>query len=73
MTKPLSFDLLARDTFRPADRGWLTPTGVVRADAYVPATHEHLMAVRSIGHVESGTRGLFVEASREIESLMGQP
>lgn len=61
MTKPLIFELLAQHDFRPADRGFLTPTGVVRADAFVSQPRAHLMPVRALEHVQNGQRGRFVE------------
>jgi hypothetical protein len=61
MPKPVTFDLLACDTFRPADLGWLTSAGVVLANAYGRNARDGIMPVRSIAHVPAGTRGRFME------------
>jgi hypothetical protein len=45
----------------PADRGFLTGSGVVRADAFVRNPGSHLMPVRALEHVPSGQRGRFLE------------
>ena len=61
MPKPITFDLLACDTFRPADLGWLTAAGVVLASAYGRNVRDGIMPVRSVEHVPAGTRGRFME------------
>lgn len=72
MPKPLVFDLFALDVFRPADLGWLTPTGVVRADANGDNPNEGIVAVRAIGHVLAGRRAAFIEVrlAPEKQSLL---
>ena len=77
MPQPLVFDLFAHDTFRPADLGWLTPAGVVRAAEDGRNPNDGMMAVRSIGHILAGRRGGFMEVGATPpklavgESLLG--
>lgn len=61
MAKLLVFKLLAEHDFRPADIGYLTTSGVVRADAFVSNPGSHLMPVRALEHIAAGHRGRFVE------------
>jgi hypothetical protein len=63
MPKPLVFELLASHTFRPADLGYLTSGGVVRADAFVTKPSAYLMPVRALETIDAGRRGRFIELS----------
>lgn len=68
MPRPVTFDLLACDTFRPADLGWLTSAGVVLANAYGRNARESIMPVRSVEHVPAGTRGKFMEVPASVNA-----
>ena len=68
MPKPVTFDLLACDTFRPADLGWLTSAGVVLANTYGRNIRDGIMPVRSVEHVPAGTRGKFMEVPAQSDA-----
>jgi hypothetical protein len=68
VAKPLTFDLLAHDAFRPGDLGWLTPTGVVQAGNYGRNPSDGTLPVRAVSHIPAGRRGRFIEASQRADA-----
>jgi hypothetical protein len=63
MPKPLELTLLARDDFKPGDRGWTTLEGVVKVAHPFAGQPDGAIPVRAIETVPAGRRGRFIEIS----------
>jgi hypothetical protein len=65
MSKPLEFTLLARDDFKPGDRGWTTGAGVIKVVHPFTGRPEGAIPVRAIETVPALRHGRFIEISAE--------